>query len=52
VGFELHERPPFDPQPLLALDDWPPCPLELDLHHVVNGGTMMAIDAKKNNKDY
>ena len=33
MGFELHERPPFEPQPLLALDDWPPCPLELDLHH-------------------
>ena len=32
MGFELHERPPFEPQPLLALDDWPPCPLELDLH--------------------
>jgi len=32
VGFDLHERPLFEPQPLLALDDWPPCPLELDLH--------------------
>ena len=34
MGFDLHGRPLFEPQPLLALDDWPLCPLELDLHHV------------------
>ena len=35
MGFDLHGRPPLEPQPLLALDDWPPCPLELDLHQDV-----------------
>ena len=32
MGFDLHGRPPFVPVPLLDLVDWPPCPLELDLH--------------------
>ena len=34
MGFDLHGRPPFVPLPLLDLVDWPPCPLELDLHQV------------------
>ena len=33
MGFDLHGRLLFEPHPILALDDWPPCPLELDLHH-------------------
>ena len=32
MDFDLHGRPPFVPPPLLDLVDWPPCPLELDLH--------------------
>ena len=32
MGFDLHGRPPFVPLPLLDLVDWPPCPLDLDLH--------------------
>ena len=34
MGFDLHGRPPFVPLPLLDLVDWPPCSLELDLHHL------------------
>ena len=32
MDFDLHGRPPFVPPPLLELDEWPPCSLELDLH--------------------
>jgi len=32
VGFDLHGRPLLAPAPPLELVDWPPCPLELDLH--------------------
>ena len=35
MGFDLHGRPPFVPLPLLDLVDWPPCSLELDLHHFI-----------------
>ena len=33
MDFDLHGRPPFVPPPLLELDEWHPCSLELDLHH-------------------
>jgi len=36
VDFDLHGRPPFVPPPLLELDEWPPCSLELDLHHFLS----------------
>ena len=34
MGFDLHGRPLFVPLSLLDLVDWPPCPLELDLHQL------------------
>jgi len=33
VDFDLLGRLLFVPPPRLDLVDWPPCPLELDLHH-------------------
>ena len=35
MDFDLHGRPPFVPPPLLELDEWPPCSLGLDLHHLL-----------------
>ena len=60
MGFDLHGRPPFVPLPLLDLVDWPPCPLELDLHHFLrqvhcvvrsnNLSLRMDIDPTRNNE--